>query len=206
MSNIATDLLRAFVEHIDLCVCSLFLAFLIAFPLSLFIARRPILSEMLITVLSVFYTVPSLALLAILVTLFGLGMHSAVIALVIYAQFILIRHFITGLRSIDPDVLEIAHGMGLTRWQILCAIEFPLALPIWLNGFRVATLSTIGIATTAAWINAGGLGGLIFEGIAQNNPQKILLGAFLISLLSLLFEQILKGFEAQAILDAKGVR
>jgi osmoprotectant transport system permease protein len=197
-------ILQAFVQHVDLCVISLVLSILIAFPVSLWIARRPVLAEVIMAVFSLLYTIPSLALLAILVTLFGLGMHSALISLVIYAQFILLRHFVLGLRAIDPSLLEIARGLGMTPFQIFKNVEIPLALPVWISGLRVATLSTLSIATTAAWINAGGLGTFIFEGLSQDNPAKILTGAVLIALLSLLFEQILRAFEEQALLDAQG--
>lgn len=197
------DVLRAFVEHIDLCVCALAGALLLAFPLALFIARKRIVSELVMTVCGLLYTVPSLAFLAILVTVFGLGKPSALIALIIYAQFILIRHFILGLQSIDSATQEVTRGLGLSYLQSLLVIEIPLAMPIWLSGLRIATLSTIGIATTAAWINAGGLGRLIFEGLSQNNTGKIVLGALLISGLAFLLETLLHGFETQAISDAQ---
>jgi osmoprotectant transport system permease protein len=195
------DVLLAFVEHVDLCVCAVTGAVLLAFPVSLWMAQRRVVSEIVIAACGLLYTVPSLALLALLVTLFGLGKPSALLALMMYAQFILIRHFILGLRSVDPTVREVARGLGLSPGQMLFSIEMPLAMPVWLSGLRIATLSTIGIASIAAWINAGGLGRLIFEGISQSNSGKIILGALLISGLAFLFESILQGFEAQAISD-----
>jgi osmoprotectant transport system permease protein len=203
-SLISADLLKAFVQHVDLCLTALAIAIIPSLFIGIAIARRTVLAEFVVASFSLLYTVPSLAFLALMVILFGLGVPSAIAALVFYAQFILIRHIVLGLQSIDPHVLEAARGIGLSRWKTLLWVETPLALPIWISGLRLATLSTVAIATTAAWINAGGLGTFIFEGISQNNPQKIMLGAGLIVLLSLWLEKILHGFEEQALLKAQG--
>ena len=199
------DLLRAFIEHVNLTMTALLLAVIPAFLLSLFIARRPALAEIVMTGFSLLYTVPSLAMLAMMVIVFGLGQASAITALVLYAQFILIRHFVLGLQSIDAPTLEAARGLGFSAWQKLLWVEAPLAMPVWLSGLRLAALSTVSIAVTAAWINAGGLGTLIFEGLSQNNPQKILWGAMLIVILSCWLQTSLEGFEAWALARAEGL-
>jgi osmoprotectant transport system permease protein len=199
------DLLRAFIEHVNLTMTALVIAVIPAFLLSLFIARRPALAELVMTGFSLLYTIPSLAMLAMMVIVFGLGAVSAITALVLYAQFILIRHFVLGLQSIDAPTLESARGLGFSAWQKLLWIEAPLAMPVWLSGLRLAALSTVSIAVTAAWINAGGLGTLIFEGLSQNNPHKILWGAMLIVLLSYWLQSSLEGFENWALARAEGM-
>jgi osmoprotectant transport system permease protein len=199
------DLLRAFIEHVNLTMTALLLAIVPAFLLSLFIARRPALAEIVMTGFSLLYTVPSLAMLAMMVIVFGLGQASAITALVLYAQFILIRHFVLGLQSIDAPTLEAARGLGFSAWQKLLWVEAPLAMPVWLSGIRLAALSIVSIAVTAAWINAGGLGTLIFEGLSQNNPQKILWGAMLIVVLSCWLQTSLEGFESWALARAEGI-
>ncbi len=201
---IDVSLARAFVDHMDLSFIALAIALLIAGPIGVLVSRQKRLASIVITGFSIVYTVPSLAMLAFMVPVFGLGRTSAIFALVIYAQFILIRHIVLGMQQIDPMVLESARGMGMTAVQRFIRVEIPLALPVWLSGLRIATLSTIGIATTAAWINAGGLGTLIFEGMSQNNPGKIMTGAILIGSLSLIFDQILGGFESAARLRSVG--
>lgn len=192
------DFLRAWVEHVDLCLITLLIASLIAFPIGFALSRFRGAANFILPGLGVLYTIPSLALLALLVPFWGLGSGTAIIALVLYAQFILIRHVMLGLTSIDPLILESARGMGMTPWQLFVKIQWPLALPIWLCGIRLALLSTIGIATIAAWIHAGGLGVLIFDGLTQNNLGKILLGALLIVSLSFWSEHILQNFETAA--------
>lgn len=197
-------ILRAIVEHIDLCLLSLGIACAIAFPLGILTARKRLLSEGVLSVLGVVYTIPSLAMLAILVPIFGLGKGSAIVALVIYAQFILLRHVVVGLRSVDRASIEAARGLGLTWVQVFTTLEAPMAMPIWINGLRNATLATLSIATIAAWINAGGIGALIFDGLSQNNSAKILTGAILISALSLIFDYLLKSVETEAAQIANG--
>jgi osmoprotectant transport system permease protein len=144
-------------------------------------------------------------MLAFMVIVFGLGQISAIVAMVLYAQFILIRHFVLGLQSIDASTVEAARAMGFTFWQRLLWVEAPLALPVWLSGIRLAALSTVSIAVIAAWINAGGLGTLIFEGLSQNNLPKIWGASVLIVLLSLWLQSTLEGFEAWALAKAEGV-
>lgn len=200
-----SSVLRALVEHIDLCLIALTIGSVIAFPAGLLLARCKWLADLSLTALGMLYTVPSLAMLAVLVPVLGLGKGSAIVALVIYAQFILLRNVLLGLRSIDPASLEAARGLGLTSWQIFRMLEAPMAMPTWVSGLRNATLSTLSTATVAAWINAGGLGALIFEGLSQNNPSKILVGAVLISGLALLFDFLLRTVEQESAQIAKGL-
>lgn len=199
-----SELLAATVEHIDLCLVSLALACGVAFPLGVWLARKPKLSDPMLTALGALYTIPSLAMLAILVPLLGLGRGSAIVALVLYAQFILLHSVILGMQSVDRASIEAAQGLGLSPLRIFTLVEAPMAMPVWISGLRHATLSTLSIATTAAWIHAGGLGTLIFEGLSQNNTGKILAGAVLISALALCFDTLLKAVENEAAVIAAG--
>lgn len=198
------EILRAFVEHLELCVLSLGISAGIALGLGLLLSRWQFFSDGLIAVFGVFYTVPSLALLALLVPWLGLGKLSAVVALVVYAQYILLRHVVLGLQSIDPYVLETANALGMRPVQTFFKVRMPLALPTWLSGLRISAISTVSIATIAAWINAGGLGTLIFQGIAQNDPAKIVTGAVLIAILALFLDRMIRGFEESALQLAQG--
>jgi osmoprotectant transport system permease protein len=166
-----------FGEHVVLVAVSLAIALAIALPVGVLVARRPRTGAAILGVLGAIYTIPSLALLAILVVILGLGAPTAIVALVVYAQMLLVRNIAAGLRGVSPAVLDAADGLGFTARQRLLRIELPLALPAILAGTRIATVALIAIATVAAWIDAGGLGALVFEGLHQNNPDKIIAGS-----------------------------
>jgi osmoprotectant transport system permease protein len=181
-----------FGEHVLLTAVSLAIALAIAFPLGVLTARNPRAGAITLTVLNVIYTIPSLALLAILVAIFGLGMPTAIVALVAYAQMILVRNVAAGLRDVSPAALDAADGLGFTRFGRLLRVEIPLALPAIVGGIRIATVSLIGIATVAAWIDAGGLGTLVFEGLHQDDPDKIVAGSLGAIVLALVADAALR--------------
>ena len=174
-----------FGQHLVLTFVSLAIALIIAFPLGVLVARRPRAGAVTLGILNVIYTIPSLALLAILVAMFGLGTPTAVVALVAYAQMILVRNVAEGLRGVSPAALDAADGLGFTPLARLLRVEIPLALPAIVGGIRIATVSLIGIATVAAWIDAGGLGALVFEGLHQDDPDKIVAGSLAAVVLAL---------------------
>jgi osmoprotectant transport system permease protein len=182
-------------EHVVLVVSALLVALLIALPLGIVAARRARMGAVILAVTGAIYTVPSLALLALLVAALGLGRITAVVALVAYAQMILIRGIVAGLRGVDPALVDAARGLGLTPRQTLLRVEFPAALPVVLGGVRVATVSLVALATVAAWINAGGLGTLLFEGIGTNNPDKIFAGALAAAALAIVADLLLRAAE-----------
>lgn len=182
-------------EHLILTGVSLLIATLIALPLGVLLTRRKPLQGPMLGVLAVIYTIPSLALFVLLIPFFGLGIDNGIVALVLYAQVILVRQVVAGLEGVSPAIIEAARGMGMSTWQRFWRVELPLALPTMLAGLRVATLSTIGIGTVAALVGAGGLGRLLFDGVQQNNPGKIWAGAIAVSLLALGINGLLRSLE-----------
>ncbi len=182
-------------QHLYLVGVSLAVALAIALPLGVVAARNPRAGSAILAATGALYTIPSLALLALLVAVLGLGQLTAIVALVVYAQMILIRGVVAGLRGVDPALVDAAHGLGFTARQTLLRVEFPAALPVVLGGVRVATVSLVALATVAAWINAGGLGVLLFEGIGTNNPQKIFAGALAAAVLAIAADLSLRGAE-----------
>ncbi len=172
-------------QHLWLTSSAIAIAMIIALPVGVLLARVAWLRGPVLGVLGILYTIPSLSLLVLLIPVLRLGYWPAVVTLVIYAQIILVRNIVVGLISIDPAVIEAARGMGMSGWQRLAQVELPLALPLILAGLRIATLSTIGIATVAAFVNAGGLGMLLFDGIRTSNHEKIVIGAIAVSLLAI---------------------
>lgn len=179
-------------DHLAITVLSLGLAILVAIPLGLIAARIPQLTLPVLSLLGAVYTIPSLAFLAFLIPSLGLGRKPAIVVLAAYAQISLVRNIVAGLQSVDRSTLEAARGVGMTRWQIAKEVEFPLALPIFVAGLRIATVTTIGLATVTAWINAGGLGTLLFDGISRNYPPEILAGAIAIVVLALVIDAALR--------------
>jgi osmoprotectant transport system permease protein len=182
-------------QHVFLVGVSLAVALLIALPLGVAAARSPRAGAAILAVTGALYTIPSLALLALLVAVLGLGQLTAIVALVVYAQMILIRGVVAGLRGVDPALVDAARGLGFTARGTLLRVEFPAALPVVLGGVRVATVSLVALATVAAWINAGGLGVLLFEGIGTNNPQKIFAGALAAAMLAVAADLSLRAAE-----------
>ena len=188
-----------FGEHVLLTLVSLAIALAIAFPLGVYAARRPRAGAIALGTLNAIYTIPSLALLALLVAIFGLGMPTAVVALVAYAQMILVRNIAEGLRGVSPAALDAADGLGFTPFERLTRVEIPLALPAIVGGIRIATVSLIGIATIAAWVDAGGLGTLIFEGLHQDDPAKIVAGSLAAVVLALAADAALRAIERAVV-------
>ncbi len=179
-------------QHLLITAVALALALAVAIPLGVLLARRPRLYGPVMGVLSILYTVPSIALLVLLIPIMGLGFWPTILALVIYCQAILVRNVVAGIRSVDSAVLEAARGMGLSPVQVLLRVEMPLAMPVLLAGVRIAAISTIAIATVAAFFNAGGLGSLIREGISQDYGDKIFAGVLAVSVIAIGAEQGLR--------------
>jgi len=178
----------ATLAHLSLVAAALALALLVALPLGLLVARRPGLRASVLGTASILYSLPTLAVFALLVPVLGLGFWPALVALVSYAVPILLRSLVAGLAALPPAVLEAAKGMGLTPLQRLWRVELPLALPALLGGLRIASVTLVSAATVAAYISAGGLGTLILTGLDQGHTEKILVGAGLVTLMALLLD------------------
>ena len=175
-----TEVLELTAEHLWLVGASIALAVLIGIPLGILITRWPVLSKPVLGGANIIQTIPSLALFGFLLPAPWIGARAdrlAILALTLYALLPLIRNTYTGIRGVDPAVVEAGRGMGMTDRQLLWQVEFPLALSVIIAGIRVATVLSIGVATIAAAIGAGGLGEYIFRGLAMVNNQVILAGA-----------------------------
>ena len=189
------ELLTALIEHMQLSFISLFIAVIIAIPLAIYLTRHKKMAAVMIQITSIFQTIPSLALLGLMIPLVGIGSVPAVIALVIYALLPILRNAYTGLNEIDPSLNEAADAMGMSRWRKLIKVQIPIAMPIIMAGIRNAMVLIIGTGTIAALIGAGGLGSLILLGIDRGNNHLILLGAIPAALLAILFDYLLSLFE-----------
>jgi osmoprotectant transport system permease protein len=192
------EILDATLDHMTLVVIAMIIAILIGVPLGMFIVQRPAPRAIALGLANIFQTIPSLALFGFLIPIpfiGGIGKRTAIVALVLYALLPILRNTYVGLSGIDPAVLEAAEAMGMTRTQILFRVRFPLALAVILAGIRTATIITIGVATIAAAIGAGGLGTFIFRGVALVSDSLILAGAIPAALLALLADFVLGRIE-----------
>jgi osmoprotectant transport system permease protein len=193
-SRHGSEILAATTQHVWLTGITMLLAVAIGVPLGIVVARRPWLSKPILGSANVAETIPSLALFGFLLPLPWLGERAdriAIVALTLYALLPIIRNTAAGITGVDPAVREAARGMGMTEWQILLRVELPLAFSTMLAGIRVATVWTIGIATIAAAVGAGGLGEYIFRGLAMVNDQVILAGAIPAAALALVADVLL---------------
>jgi osmoprotectant transport system permease protein len=195
--NFWEDIVPALQGHIFLCSISVAVALIIALPVGVLSARYRKVYPPVTFVTGVLYSIPSLALFAILISIPGvaIGPSPVIIALVAYSLLILIRNTVAGLDSVPPETKDAARGMGLTDRQILFRVELPLALPIIVAGIRIATVTIIGIATIGAYINGGGLGTLIFDGIGRQFPTMIIAGAVLATALAIIADLLLLTLE-----------
>lgn len=181
------DILHAIGQHIGLSLISLLIAALLAIPLAIVLMHHERWAKVMLQITSVLQTIPSLALLGILIPIVGIGTVPSIIALVIYAVMPIFQNTYSGLTTIDPNLEEAATAFGLSRRMKLFRIELPLALPMIISGIRIATVMIIGTATLAALIGAGGLGTYILLGIETNNNALLIIGAVLSAALALIF-------------------
>src|SRR5277367_4658048 len=183
------EVLELTLEHLKLVALSTGLAVLIGIPLGVLITRRPWLNKPVLGGANIIQTIPSLALFGFLLPAPWIGARAdrlAILALMLYALLPLIRNTYAGIKGVDPAVVEAGRGMGLTDWQLLSQVELPLALGVIIAGVRVATVISVGLATIAAAIGAGGLGEYIFRGLAMVNNSVILAGAVPAALMAIL--------------------
>ncbi len=192
------EILEATATHLSLVLIAMAFAIAIGVPLGMLIVHRKTLRNVALTLASIFQTIPSLALFGFLIPIpfiGGIGRRTAIVALVLYALLPILRNTYVGLTGIDPAVLEAAEAMGMTQAQILWRVRLPLARAVILAGIRTATIITIGVATIAAAIGAGGLGTFIFRGVAMVSDAVILAGAIPAALLAIAADFLLGWLE-----------
>jgi osmoprotectant transport system permease protein len=201
------EMLRLTLEHLALSATATGIATALGVPVGILLTRRPALRKLVLGLVNVFQTIPSLALFGFLIpipAIGGIGPRTAILALVLYALLPIVRNTYTGIATVDPAVREAAIAMGMTDWQLLWRVEIPLGLRVILAGVRIALVITIGTATIAAAIGAGGLGVFIFRGVAMVDNALILAGAVPAAALALGADLALS--RAERWLVPKGVR
>lgn len=189
------QLMSAFWEHLGIVFSVLMISIILAAVICWFLLRSERATNIVVNIFSEVYSIPSLALFALLIPLLGLGNKTAIPVLVLYNQYLLIRNFMTGMQNVDKSILEAGTGMGMSKWQLVTRVQLPLAMPSIVAGIRLAIISTTGIATIAATINAGGLGKILLSGLRTINTYKIIWGTILCVLIALLADTLLRLLE-----------
>uniref|UniRef100_UPI00402902D8 ABC transporter permease/substrate-binding protein n=1 Tax=Streptococcus anginosus TaxID=1328 RepID=UPI00402902D8 len=191
-------------DHIWISGLSILLALILGVGLGIFISFKKSWVGVVIGLVNILYTIPSIALLGILISITGIGNKTAIVALTLYALLPMVRSTYTGISGVDPLLIEAAEGMGSTRKQILTKVQLPLAFPVMMAGFRNMVTMTIALAGIASFVGAGGLGVAIYRGITTNNQTLTLVGSILVALLALVFDFLLSLIE-KSILNHKKV-
>lgn len=179
-------------SHAELVAVSLIVASFIALPLGVIAARNRRIAPWLLGLLGAIYTIPSLALLAVLVEAVGLGFVPIFIALVIYGQFMLARSVVAGIRGVDAAQIDAARGLGMSAAQVLARVELPQALPVLIGGLRIAAVAMIAIATLGGYVGGVGLGVLIFNGLTLHQTAMIVAGSVATAALAILVDALLR--------------
>lgn len=186
-------------EHLFMSMSALLLGVLVAVPLGLLISRNKKVSNIIISISSVLQTIPSLALLAMMVPIFGVGKLPAIIALFIYSLLPILRNTVLGMNSVNEDVVDAAKGMGLTPKQLIFKVQIPLSIGVIMSGIRLSAIYVIAWTSLASYIGAGGLGDFIFNGLANYNFAFIIMGTIPITLMALIVDGLLGLLEESLI-------
>lgn len=183
--------LELFGQHLKIAGIAIVLAGIMGLLLGIFIAEKEFMAPVILTLENIFYTIPSISLLGILIPFTGIGDKTAIIALTLYGLMPMIRNTYTGICGVSQEIIQAARGMGSTDIQILCRIKLPLALGVILAGVRNMVVMTLSVTAIAAFIGAGGLGVAIYRGITIYNPALTFAGSVLIALLALIADLLL---------------
>ena len=191
MSQNSSQIISLLLEHIEMTVIAVVCAILIGVPLGILISYIKKLGKPIMGVANIIQAIPSMAMLGLAIPLLGIGVLPAVVMVTIYSLLPIIKNTYTGISSIDPDLVEAAAGIGLTKWQVLSKIKIPMALPVIMAGVRISAVTAVGLMTMAAFIGAGGLGFLVFSGIRTVNNAQILSGAIPACILALVVDYLM---------------
>lgn len=199
ISENRAELLEKTMEHFFISIIALSIGILIAVPLGIFISKNKRLSGTILTTAGVLQTIPTLALLALMIPLFGVGKTPAIIALAAYILLPMLNNTIIGVQSISGEVKEAAKSMGMTNMQLMRSVDFPLALPYIMSGVRLSSVYVISWATLASYIGAGGLGDFVFQGLNLYEPMMIIVAAVLVTTIALVTDLILSFVEKWSV-------
>lgn len=184
--------LELLLQHILITLTAVVIITVLGLTIGILMTKNELMASVTLTVTNFLYTIPSIALFGILVTITGIGNKSAIVALIIYGLLPMIRNTYVGIKEVDPQMIESAVGMGTTERQLLFRIQLPQALPVIMSGFRTMVVMTIALGGIASFIGAGGLGVAIYRGISTYFPEMIIAGSLLVALLAIFIDWLLQ--------------
>lgn len=184
--------LELLLQHILITLTAVVIITVLGLTIGVLMTKNELMASVTLTVTNFLYTIPSIALFGILVTITGIGNKSAIVALIIYGLLPMIRNTYVGIKEVDPQMIESAVGMGTTERQLLFRIQLPQALPVIMSGFRTMVVMTIALGGIASFIGAGGLGVAIYRGISTYFPEMIIAGSLLVALLAIFIDWLLQ--------------
>ena len=191
LQEYGSQLLSKAVEHFYISMFALLLAIVVAVPLGILLSKTQRTANVVLTVAGVLQTIPTLAVLAIMIPIFGVGKITAIVALFIYVLLPILNNTVLGVKNIDKNVIQAGQSMGMTKFQLMKDVEMPLALPLIISGIRLSSVYVISWATLASYVGAGGLGDLVFNGLNLYQPPMIISAASVVTLLALVIDFIL---------------
>ena len=191
LQEYGSQLLSKAVEHFYISMFALLLAIVVAVPLGILLSKTQRTANVVLTVAGVLQTIPTLAVLAIMIPIFGVGKTPAIVALFIYVLLPNLNNTVLGVKNIDKNVIQAGQSMGMTKFQLMKDVEMPLALPLIISGIRLSSVYVISWATLASYVGAGGLGDLVFNGLNLYQPPMIISAAIVVTLLALVIDFIL---------------
>lgn len=193
------QLISKTVEHFYISIIALLIAVVVAVPLGILLSKMKRTSNIVLTIAGVLQTIPTLAVLAVMIPIFGVGKLPAIVALFIYVLLPILNNTVLGVQNIDDNIKEAGTSMGMTRFQLMKDIELPLALPLILGGIRLSSVYVISWATLASYVGAGGLGDFVFNGLNLYDPLMIISAAVLVTALALFVDFLLSIVERWAV-------
>lgn len=188
-------IVAASLRHLEITAIAIGIALLVGIPLGILAAKVRLVGGAVLAVVSLIYTVPTLAMFGLMIPFLGIGLIPALTAIILYSLLPVVQNTYTGIRSVQPEVIEAATGLGMSGWQLLLRVELPLALVVLMAGVRVSVVNAVGLATLASLIGAGGLGDLVFRGIAMVSLTAVMAGSLPIILMAVLADVAMKAAE-----------
>ena len=199
LRNNGQEMFKKALEHLEISVIALLIAIIVAVPIGIMLSRMKRTSNVVLTIAGVLQTIPTLAVLAIMIPIFGVGKMAAIIALFIYVLLPILNNTVLGVQQIDSNLKDAAKSMGMTRLQMMKDVELPLALPLILSGVRLSAVYVISWATLASYVGAGGLGDFVFNGLNLYNANMIIAAAIAVTILALIVDFVLSRIEKWAV-------
>ncbi|MCD8785150.1 ABC transporter permease [Staphylococcus gallinarum] len=193
------QLISKTVEHFYISIIALLIAIVVAVPIGILLSKLKRTSNIVLTIAGVLQTIPTLAVLAVMIPIFGVGKMPAIVALFLYVLLPILNNTVIGVQNIDKNIKEAGTSMGMTRFQLMKDVELPLALPLILGGIRLSSVYVISWATLASYVGAGGLGDFVFNGLNLYDPMMIVSAAILVTLLALVVDFVLSRIEKLAV-------